>query len=75
MNAGTDVADAPPDPGPVQDDAEVTFRIEDLTAADAEQTTGELSQAEAQAQVVETLKAPPDGARRRRRNRCRRRSC
>ncbi|HEY1452235.1 MAG TPA: M23 family metallopeptidase [Roseiarcus sp.] len=58
MNAGTDVADAPPDPGPVQDNAEVTFRVEDLTAADAQHTTGELSQAEAEAQVVETLKAP-----------------
>ena len=62
MNAGTDVADAPPDPGPVQDNAEVTFRVADLTPADAEQTTGELSQAEAEAQVVETLKAPPAGA-------------
>ena len=58
MNGGTDVADAPPDPGPVQDNAEVTFSVRDLTAADAEQTTGELSQAEAEAQVVETLKAP-----------------
>ena len=58
MNGGTDVADAPPDPGPVQDSAEVTFRVEDLTPADAAQTTGELSQAEAEAQVIETLKAP-----------------
>lgn len=38
MNGGTDVADAPPDPGPVQDNAEVTFRVEDLTPADAAQT-------------------------------------
>src|SRR3984885_9055623 len=58
VNGGTDVADAPPDPGPVQDSAEVTFRVEDLSPADAAQTTGELSQAEAEAQVVETLKAP-----------------
>jgi murein DD-endopeptidase MepM/ murein hydrolase activator NlpD len=58
MNGGTDVADAPADLGPVQDNAEVTFRVEDLTPADAEQATGELSQAEAEAQVVETLKAP-----------------
>ena len=58
MNGGTDVADAPPDPGPVQDNAEVTFSIQDLTPADAALTTGELSQAEAEAQVVETLKAP-----------------
>ena len=62
MNAGTDVADAPTDLGPVQDNAEVTFRVADLTPTDAEQTTGELSQAEAEAQVVETLKAPPAGA-------------
>jgi murein DD-endopeptidase MepM/ murein hydrolase activator NlpD len=60
MNGGTDVVDAPPDPGPVQDDAEVTFRLGDLTPADAEQTTGQLSQAEAEAQVVETLKTPAD---------------
>jgi murein DD-endopeptidase MepM/ murein hydrolase activator NlpD len=53
-----DVPDAPPDPGPMQDDAEVTFRTQDLTPAEAEQASGELSQAEAQAQVVETLKAP-----------------
>ena len=58
MNAGTEVADAPPDPGPVQDSAEVAFRVEDLTPADAARTTGELSQAEAEAQVVETLKTP-----------------
>ena len=59
-NGGTDVAEAPPDPGPVQDNAEVTFRVEDLTPSDAEQTSGELTQAEAEAQVVETLKAPAD---------------
>ncbi len=53
-----DVPDAPPDPGPMQDDAEVTFRTQDLTPAEAEQATGELSQMEAQAQVVETMKAP-----------------
>jgi murein DD-endopeptidase MepM/ murein hydrolase activator NlpD len=60
MDRGSDAVDAPPDPGPMQDDAEVTFRVEDLSPADAAQTTGELSQAEAQAQVVETLKAPAD---------------
>jgi murein DD-endopeptidase MepM/ murein hydrolase activator NlpD len=53
-----DVPDAPPDPGPMQDDAEVTFRTQDLTPAEAQQAAGELSQAEAQAQVVETMKAP-----------------
>jgi murein DD-endopeptidase MepM/ murein hydrolase activator NlpD len=59
-NGGTDVAEPPPDPGPVQDNAEVTFRVEDLSPSDAEQTSGELTQAEAEAQVVETLKAPAD---------------
>jgi murein DD-endopeptidase MepM/ murein hydrolase activator NlpD len=59
-NGGTDVAEPPPDPGPVQDDAEVTFRVEDLTPSDAEHISGELTQAEAEAQVVETLKAPAD---------------
>ena len=44
----------------MQDDAEITFRTEDLSPTDAERTTGELSQAEAQAQVIETLKAPAD---------------
>jgi murein DD-endopeptidase MepM/ murein hydrolase activator NlpD len=52
-----DVPDAPPDPGPMQDDAEVAFRTQDLTPADAQQASGELSQAEAQAQVVETMKS------------------
>jgi murein DD-endopeptidase MepM/ murein hydrolase activator NlpD len=60
MNRGSDAVDAPPDPGPMQDDAEVTFRVDDLSPADAAQTSGELSQAEAQAQVVETLKASAD---------------
>ncbi|HKI14625.1 MAG TPA: M23 family metallopeptidase [Roseiarcus sp.] len=60
MNRGSDFADPPPDPGPMQDDAEITFRTEDLSPTDAEQITGELSQAEAQAQVIETLKAPAD---------------
>ncbi len=55
-----ETADIAPDPGPVQDDAEVSFQTRDLTAADAEQATGDLTLAEAQAQVVVTLKAPPD---------------
>ena len=62
VNGGTDVAEAPPDPGPVQDSAEVTFRVGDLTASDAAQVSGELTQAEAEAQVVETLKAPTEKA-------------
>ena len=62
VNGGTDVAEAPPDPGPVQDSAEVTFRIQDLSPSDADQTSGQLTQAEAEAQVVETLKAPAEKA-------------
>jgi murein DD-endopeptidase MepM/ murein hydrolase activator NlpD len=62
VNGGTDVAEAPPDPGPVQDSAEVTFRVEDFGPGDAEQISGELTQAEAEAQVVETLKAPTEKA-------------
>jgi murein DD-endopeptidase MepM/ murein hydrolase activator NlpD len=49
--------DAPPDPGPVQDDAEVAFSTRDLTGADAASLTGELTLAEAQAQVVESIRA------------------
>lgn len=49
--------DAPPDPGPVQDDAEVAFSTRDLTSADAATLTGELTLAEAQAQVVESIHA------------------
>jgi murein DD-endopeptidase MepM/ murein hydrolase activator NlpD len=59
-NHGAEIADAAPDPGPVQDDAEVTFRTQDLSAADAVEASGELSDSEAQAQVIETMKAPPD---------------
>jgi murein DD-endopeptidase MepM/ murein hydrolase activator NlpD len=62
VNGGTEVAEAAPDPGPVQDNAEVSFRVEDLSPSDADQTTGELTQAEAEAQVVETLKAPTEKA-------------
>ncbi|MBV9287094.1 MAG: M23 family metallopeptidase [Hyphomicrobiales bacterium] len=51
---------APPDPGPAQDDVEVSFRTSDLSLTDAEGAAGELSQAEAQAQVIETLKKPAD---------------
>ena len=49
--------DAPPDPGPVEDNAEVTFSTRDLTNADAAALTGELTLAEAQAQVVESIRA------------------
>src|SRR5271166_4692139 len=56
LTSRADVPDALPDPGPMQDDAEVTFRTQELTPAEAEQASGELSQAEAHAQVVETMK-------------------
>ena len=52
--------DTPVDTGPVQDDAEVTFSTRDLSPADSEHASGGLSDAEAQAQVVETTKAPRD---------------
>jgi len=54
-------ADAPPDPGPMQDDAEVAFSQRDLTDEDAAAATGELTLAEAQAQVVEMIKATAAG--------------
>ena len=54
-------ADAPPDPGPAQDDAEVAFSQRDLGADEAAAATGELTLAEAQAQVAELLKAPASG--------------
>ena len=54
-------ADAPPDPGPMQDDAEVAFSQRDLTDEDAAAATGELTLAEAQAQVVQMIKATAAG--------------
>ena len=59
-SGGADVAEPAPDPGPVQDNAEVTFRVQDLTPSDTGQISGDLTQAEAEAQVVETLKASAD---------------
>jgi len=54
-------ADAPPDPGPAQDDAEVAFSQRDLGPNEAASAGGELTLAEAQAQVAELLKASPAG--------------
>ena len=48
--------DAPPDPGPAQDDAEVAFSQIDLTPGDAAMATGELTFAEVEAQVAEVVK-------------------
>jgi murein DD-endopeptidase MepM/ murein hydrolase activator NlpD len=60
-NASAEKADAPPDPGPMQDDAEVAFSQRDLTIQEAAEATGELTLAEAQAQVVEMIKASAAG--------------
>jgi murein DD-endopeptidase MepM/ murein hydrolase activator NlpD len=57
LTAGAEQPDAAPDPGPMQDDAEVAFSTRDLTSADATVLTGELTLAEAQAQVVESIRA------------------
>ena len=57
-----EIADAAPDPGPMEDDAEVAFRIHDLSPDEAARAAGELSLAEAQAQVTETIRAPMDPA-------------
>jgi murein DD-endopeptidase MepM/ murein hydrolase activator NlpD len=60
-NGSAEKADAPPDPGPMQDDAEVAFSQRDLTPQDAAAATGELTLVEAQAQVVEMIKAAAAG--------------
>jgi murein DD-endopeptidase MepM/ murein hydrolase activator NlpD len=57
LTASAEQPDAAPDPGPVQDDAEVAFSTRDFTNADAATLTGELTTAEAQAQVVESIRA------------------
>jgi murein DD-endopeptidase MepM/ murein hydrolase activator NlpD len=54
-------ADAPPDPGPMQDDAEVAFSVHDLSDANAAMATGELSLGEAEAQVAEMIKETAAG--------------
>jgi murein DD-endopeptidase MepM/ murein hydrolase activator NlpD len=48
--------DAPPDPGPAPDDADVTFSTRDFTAAETASIVGDLSLDEAQAQVAETIR-------------------
>jgi murein DD-endopeptidase MepM/ murein hydrolase activator NlpD len=58
LTAGTaEQPDPPPDPGPVQDEAEVAFSSRDLTIEDEASVKGELTLAEAQAQVVESIRA------------------
>ena len=51
--------DTPSFSGPVQNEAEVTFRTEDLSPRRRGAASDESSDAEAQAQVVDTMKAPP----------------
>jgi len=58
---GPDQPEAEPDPGPVQDDAEVTFAVHDLAQADMSAAIGELSPAEIDAQVAALLKEPQTG--------------
>ena len=58
LTAGsTDEPDQPIDAGAVQDDAEVAFSTRDLTNADANLVGDDLSAAEAQAEVAESIKA------------------
>jgi murein DD-endopeptidase MepM/ murein hydrolase activator NlpD len=57
LTAGAEQPDAAPDAGPVQDDAEVSFSTRDLTGGDAAVVAGDLSLAEAQAQVAESIRA------------------
>jgi murein DD-endopeptidase MepM/ murein hydrolase activator NlpD len=61
MGGVAEKADAAPDPGPVQDDAEVSFSQRDLTGGEAAAATGELTLAEAQAQVTEMLRTATTG--------------
>jgi len=48
--------EAPPDTGPLQDNAEVAFSTRDLTAADGAAIVGDLTIGEAQAQVAELMR-------------------
>ena len=61
LSGAAEKADAPPDTGPAQDDAEVAFSQRDLAANETAAVTGELTLAEAQAQVAEMLKATASG--------------
>jgi murein DD-endopeptidase MepM/ murein hydrolase activator NlpD len=63
INASAGKGEAPLEAGPVQDDSEVAFSSHDLSPADAALVTGELTSSEAQAQVVESIKAQGAGER------------
>ena len=56
-NASAEKGDVPVESGPAPDDSEVAFFSRDISAADAAAVKGELTPAEAQAQVVEAIKA------------------
>ena len=63
-NGSQEKGDAPVEAAPSQDDSEVAFSSHDLSVADTENVRGELTLAEAQAQVVESVKALNAGERR-----------
>ena len=63
-NSGAEKGEAPVDLAPLQDDSEVSFTSRDLTSADIAAVSGELTLAEAQAQVAESIRAQAAGERR-----------
>jgi murein DD-endopeptidase MepM/ murein hydrolase activator NlpD len=63
-NGSAEKGDAPAEAAPSREDSEVAFASRDITAADVVSISGELSLQEAEAQVVETIKARTAGDRR-----------
>lgn len=63
MNAGAQKGEAPIDIGPAQDDSESAFASRDITSGEIAAAHGELTLAEAQAQVAEWAKAQAAGER------------
>ena len=63
-SGSSEKGDAPVELAPIQDDKEVAFSSRDISPADAASVRGELTLAEAQAQVTESLKAQAAGERR-----------
>jgi murein DD-endopeptidase MepM/ murein hydrolase activator NlpD len=61
INASAGKGEAPLEAGPAPDDSEVAFSSRDISAADAAVVKGELTLNEAQAQVVEAIKAQSTG--------------
>ncbi len=64
-NASAEKGEVPSEAGPAPDESEVGFLSRDMTAADAAAVKGELSLAQAQAQVVEWIKAQASAGERR----------